>query len=295
MIVDSFKKIKQVLIIILFANIAVALAKIIIGLMIKSSSMTADGFHSLTDGSNNVVGLIAISFAAKPVDEDHPYGHRKYETLAGLAIAAMLVFIGLKIFGDAISRFKNPVVPSITLLSLVTLVITLCINLFVSTYEYKQGKKLDSQILISDSVHTKSDIFVSLGVLVSLLAIKLGAPPIVDPIVSIVVGIIILFSAWEVFKSASEVLVDKVVVDIDSIHKIAKEYPEILDIHKIRSRGTKNEPFVDLHIMTDPKMSVEDSHRLMHEFEAKLRENLCSNVELIVHIEPFNDEKEEIY
>jgi len=103
---NNYKKVKQVLWVILFANFAVALLKIIIGAMIKSSSMTADGFHSLSDGSSNIVGLIGIGLASKPIDKDHPYGHKKFEVLSGLFIAGMLLFIGLKIIFDSFSFYK---------------------------------------------------------------------------------------------------------------------------------------------------------------------------------------------
>jgi len=189
---NNYKKVKQVLWVILFANFAVALLKIIIGAMIKSSSMTADGFHSLSDGSSNIVGLIGIGLASKPIDKDHPYGHKKFEVLSGLFIAGMLLFIGLKIIFDSFSRFVSPIAPSITIESLVTLILTLLINIMVCTYENRVGKKLNSYILISDSLHTKSDIFVSVGVLVTLTGIKLGLPPIIDPITSYLVNIFYL-------------------------------------------------------------------------------------------------------
>ena len=176
---DNYKKVKQVLWIILFANFTVALLKIIIGKSIKSSSMTADGFHSISDGSSNIVGLIGITLASKPIDKDHPYGHNKFEVMSSLFIGAMLVFIAGKVVFDALSRFINVVTPNISIGSLIALIITLGINIFVCNYEYKKGKKLNSYILVSDSLHTKSDIFVSVGVLVTLIRIKLGLPSII--------------------------------------------------------------------------------------------------------------------
>ncbi|MGL5715515.1 MAG: cation diffusion facilitator family transporter, partial [Paraclostridium sp.] len=94
---DNYKKVKQVLWIILFANLGVALLKIVVGSIINSASMTADGFHSLSDGSSNIVGLIGITLASKPIDKEHPYGHKKFEVIAGLFIGGMLLFLGGKI------------------------------------------------------------------------------------------------------------------------------------------------------------------------------------------------------
>lgn len=289
MSISTFKKIRVVLWIILAANVVVAALKVAIGMLIKSTSMTADGFHSFTDGSSNIIGLIAVWFASKPVDEDHPYGHRKFETLAGLGIAAMLVFIGGKIIMDAVTRLFTPVAPDITLESLFVLLATLGINIFVSTYEYRQGKKLGSQILISDSMHTRSDIYVSLGVLVTLVGIKLGLPAWIDSLASLVVSAFILHAAWEIFSSTSGVLVDKAVVDIERVRKIAMEFEQVKNAYKIRSRGCEPDLYIDLHIMTDPDMSVEDSHTLIHNMELKMKEELNTNVELIVHIEPYKE------
>src|SRR5690554_7618457 len=125
----NFHKIRQVLFLILLANLLVAALKIIIGSIIKSAIITADGFHSLSDGSSNIIGLIGIHFAAKPVDEDHPYGHHKYEVLAGLFISVMLFFAAGKVVFDAVKRFIQPVTPEITIESLVVLILTLAVNI----------------------------------------------------------------------------------------------------------------------------------------------------------------------
>lgn len=287
MVNDKIKKVRNVLIIILFANLFVAILKIVIGSIIKSSSMTADGFHSLSDGSSNVVGLIGIWIASKPVDSDHPYGHRKFETLAGLFIGGMLLVVGLNISVSAFQRFANPVVPNISLESIVTLLVTLGVNILVSRVEYSEGKKLGSQILISDSMHTRSDIYVSIGVIITLVGIKIGLPSIIDPVASLVVALFIFHAAYEIFKETSGVLVDRVAVSTEEISKIVLEFPEVKDVHHIRSRGREDELHIDLHVMTEPSMSVEESHALQHSIQEKLREELCENAEVFVHMEPF--------
>lgn len=283
----TYKKVRQVLWIILFANLGVAFLKIFVGNIINSSSMTADGFHSLTDGSSNIVGLIGIRYASKPVDEDHPYGHGKIEMLTGLFIAGMLFFIGVNIILNAISRFMNPVAPDITMASLIALLATLLVNIFVSYYEFSTGKKLGSPILISDSMHTRSDIYVSLGVLVTLIAIKIGLPPIIDPIASLVVAGFIMHAAYEIFKNNGEILVDKVVVDTEKIKNIALCFEQVKDAHNIRSRGCEHDLHIDMHVMIEPDMSVEESHKLMHNIEDKIKEEINNNVQVIVHIEPY--------
>lgn len=283
----NYKKVKQVLLIILFANLGVALLKIIIGNSIKSASMTADGFHSISDGTSNIVGLIGIALASKPIDKEHPYGHNKFEVISGLFIGGMLLFLGFKIIIDAVTRFKNPVTPTITMVSLIVLIVTLLINILVCTYEYRIGKKLNSYILVSDSLHTKSDIFVSIGVLMTLVGVKLGLPAIIDSIASLVVAGFILHASYEVFKSTIDVLVDTAIIDEDDIREVLKEFKTIKSVHKIRSRGSESNVHIDMHIMVDPNLTVEDSHVLNHDIEDLIQVKINRSAQVIVHTEPY--------
>lgn len=287
MVVDNYKKVKQVLFIILIANLGVALLKIIVGTSIQSSSMTADGFHSISDGTSNVVGLIGVSIASKPIDKEHPYGHKKFEVISGLFIGAMLFFIGGKVIIESIGRFSNPITPTITIESLIVLVITLLINIFVCSYEYKIGKKLNSYILISDSLHTKSDIFVSIGVLATLIGVRLGLPSIIDPIASLVVAGFILHASYEIFKSTIDVLVDRAVIDEENIREILKNFKEIKDVHNIRSRGSESDAYIDMHVMVDPSITIVKSHELDHKIEKAIKANINENAQVIIHMEPF--------
>ena len=284
---NNIKRIRNVLIIILFANVFVALLKIIIGSVSKSTSLTADGFHSLSDGASNIVGLVGIWFASKPVDEDHPYGHKKFETLASLFIGGMLTIVGVKVVTQAFQKFSNPITPIINMESIIALFLTLLVNIFVSKIEYSEGKKLTSQILISDSMHTRSDIYVSIGVIITLIGIKVGLPPVIDPIASLVVGGFIFHAAYEIFADTSGVLVDKAVIDAEKIKNIALEFEEVKDAHNVRSRGTEDEIYIDLHIMVDAYMSVEDSHTLSTNIEKRVKEELGENSQIILHLEPY--------
>lgn len=287
MLNNNFKKVQQILFIILLANLLVAALKLIIGSIIKSASMTADGFHSLSDGSSNIVGLIGIHFASRPEDEQHPYGHRKYETLAGLFISIMLFFVGGKVILGAIQTFKVPFTPEITIVSLMVLIFTLIVNIVVSVTEYRKGKELNSQILISDSIHTRSDIYISLGVLLTLIGIKLGFPPIIDPIVSLVVAGFIIHAAYEIFKENSAVLLDSIAIDSEEIRDVVMSFEDVKDAHKIRSRGGINDLSIDLHILVDSKLDVVKSHELVHDIEDAIRRKFNKKSQVIVHVEPY--------
>lgn len=292
--VSNYKKIRRVLWIILFANIFVAFIKIALGIIMKSNSMSADGFHSLTDGSSNVVGLVGIYFAYMPVDEEHPYGHKKYEMIAGIFISIMLLIIGIKVVIEGIMRLINPVNPDITLPYILFLILSIIINIIVSIYERQKGQELNSQILTSDSIHTKSDIFVSTGVFITLICIKLGLPSFTDSIASFIIAIFIFHSAYEVFKDNSSILIDSAIVDAEKIIEIGGGFEAIKEIHKVRSRGTKNDIYIDMHVMTEPNLSVEDSHQLVHQLEDRIKNEIHKNIQITVHLEPFSSQEKKV-
>ena len=285
---DKYKKVKNILLFILVANLAVTVMKLVVGSLTNSSSVLADGFHSLSDSASNIVGIVGISIAARPKDKTHPYGHTKFEMLSSLFIGMMMVFIALKIVAEAILQIKNPESLNMTTISFVILIITLIINIIVTKYEYSVGKKVNSYILVSDSLHTKSDVYVSLGVLITLICIKLGFPVIIDKLVSFVVGIFILHGAYEIFKSTISILVDSAVIDENIIREIVVEFSEIKYIKNIRSRGCENNIYIDMDIMVEPDMTVEKSHELTHNIENTMREKLNKNIQVATHIEPFH-------
>lgn len=285
---DKYKKVKNILLFILVANLAVTVMKIVVGSLTNSSSVLADGFHSLSDSASNIVGIVGISIAARPKDKTHPYGHTKFEMLSSLFIGMMMVFIALKIVAEAILQIKNPESLNMTTISFVILIITLIINIIVTKYEYSVGKKVNSYILVSDSLHTKSDVYVSLGVLITLICIKLGFPVIIDKLVSFVVGIFILHGAYEIFKSTISILVDSAVIDENTIREVVVEFSEIKYIKNIRSRGCESDIYIDMDIMVEPDMTVEKSHELTHNIENTMREKLNKNIQVATHIEPFH-------
>ena len=218
-----YRRIRRVLIWILALNWAVALAKIIYGLYSRCSSMTADGFHSLSDGASNIVGIIGIHFACQPKDADHPYGHKKYETFFSLLIAFLLFALSFNLLKEGLLRLRNIVIPRIDGASFLVMIITLGINLWVMRYEYKKGLQLKSDILISDALHTKADIFTSLSVIVTLIAVKSGLH-LLDPIATIIISLFVAHAGYDIVKDSSAVLCDTAAI-LDPLPRPARRYP----------------------------------------------------------------------
>lgn len=286
---DVYKKIQFILFITFVANMLVAIFKIIIGIATKSTSITADAFTSVADGLSNVIAVLGIYFASKPEDEQHPYGHAKIETVASLLIGLFLAYTGIKVMMEAVDKIKNPVHPDITAVSIVVMIFTLIVNGFVSYYEQKKGEELGSSILVSDALHTRSDIYVTIGVLITLFLIKTGAPVILDSIASIIISLLIFKTAYDVFVENTNVLIDARVVDNELIKEtVFKNYESVKEIHKIRSRGTQNNIFIDMHVQVDPDMNVRQSHTLMHDIERTIQKDINNNAHVIIHIEPYS-------
>jgi len=279
------KEINKVLWMILALNIIVSILKLAVGYAISSTSMIADGFHSFSDGSSNIIGLIGTALAAKPADEGHPYGHKKFETFTSVVISLLLFIVSINIVKSSVNKLINPTVPQVDIYSFVVMIVTIAINILVIVYETKQGKKLKSDILISDAIHTKTDVYISLSVILSLIAVKLGYP-ILDPIISFIISVAIIKAGVEILINSSRVLCDAAVIDPQEVIDLVSKIDGVLHCHQVRSRGREDDFSLDLHILVDPLMSVARSHELHHEIEGEIRRHFSGVHYIDIHIEP---------
>jgi len=280
--------VRRVLWWVLALNLLVAGAKLAYGVYIDSVSVTADGFHSLFDGTSNVIALIGIGMASRPADRDHPYGHTKFETFASAAIGALLLFAAWRVGSQSVSRLLNPGEgPAVDAVSFVVMIATLVVNIIVTTLERRAGKRLGSEILIADASHTGSDVLVTLGVIGGLVAVRLGYP-LADPLLGLVVAVFIVMAAIRVLGSAGATLADAARVDPTEVCRVACSVPGVLGCHDVRTRGTANEVYVDLHIQVDASASVEQGHDLAERVEKLVCESIESVVDVIAHLEPLD-------
>ncbi len=280
------RSIKRVLWAVLFLNLAVAAAKYVYGTISGSASMQADGIHSVFDSAGNVVGLVGIALAARPADEEHPYGHAKFETYASLIIGVLLLLAAFEVGTSAAAKLVSQTyTASVTPVSFAVMVGTLAVNLCVTFYERRAGKRLNSEILSADASHTLSDALVSIGVIVGLAFVAAGVP-VADPVMALLVTVAILFTAFDVFKHGLATLSDHARIPEDEVLATVLQVPGVLDAHHIRTRGTEGEVYADLHVLVNPAMTVGDAHRLSDEVEKAVRTRFPSVIEVLVHIEP---------
>jgi cation diffusion facilitator family transporter len=275
----------RVLVRVLVLNLSVAVTKLAFGYSTGAVSIISDGFHSLTDCASNVMGLVGLRASRKPADEDHPYGHRKYETLAAAGIFIFLLFVVVEVTRAALNRLAGGDAPRVTVLSFVVMVGTLLINVFVVRYEGNEARRLGSELLHADAMHTRSDVLTSCAVLISLGAVWVGYP-ILDAIGGLLIAVFIARTGWEIGRDTSRVLSDRVVLAEEDIRRVVMTAPHVVGCHQIRSRGSADHTFLDLHVWFPPEMPLYEAHRLSHVVKDRLMKRYPQIADAIIHIEP---------
>ena len=205
---DSYRDdVRRTLWIVLVLNLIVASGKLIVGLLTSSLAMVADGFHSTMDASSNVIGLLGNAAASRPPDDSHPYGHERFETIATLAIGGLLLGAAVEIVRGAIQRIISGGSPQVTAVSFIVMIVTLAINVGTLIYERRVGRRLQSELLLADASHTMTDVYVSLSVIVSLVAVTLGVKWFDIATALGIVGLIVVV-AYRILRSNADVLAD---------------------------------------------------------------------------------------
>jgi cation diffusion facilitator family transporter len=281
------QQVRRVLFITLFLNLMVALSKIIIGLWSGALSITADGFHSLVDGSSNVVALVANRIADRPPDADHPYGHRRFETVAALGIGAFLLLTAWQIVSSALARLSGGgEEATITPLSFAVMVGTLLVNVFVNTYESREGRRLRSELLIADAAHTRTDIFVTLSVLASMALIVMFQWQWVDTAAALVIVVLILRAAWGVLRQTGRVLVDTAPYEPHQLTQWVEELPCVERVIRARSRGPLDAAQIDIDVQVAAEMTAGQTAAITDAIRDQLSQKVDGLAEVEVHFVP---------
>lgn len=275
----------RVLLNVLVLNLIVAFAKVAYGAWTGAVSILSDGVHSLADSVSNVVGLVGVRAAERPADSSHPYGHRKFETLAAMAILVFLLFALIQIVGSAIARLVAPQPITVNAMSFVVMIGTLAVNFVVVRYESRAAAALQSEILAADAYHTRSDVLTSVAVIAALGGVSLGWT-ILDPLVALAVAGFIGKAVYEIARQASDVLADRAVFDADEIRRVVATVPDVLGCHHIRTRGSSDHAFLDLHVWFRPDMRLDEAHAISHQVKDRLMATFPSLRDVVIHLEP---------
>ena len=285
---DNTHDVRRVLWIVLVLNALVASAKLAMGLATGAVSMIADGFHSSLDASSNVIGLVGLRLAAQPPDADHPYGHRRFETLATLGIGGLMLVAAWEILQTMIDRLLHGGAPNVVPLSFAVMIGTMALNLGVTLYERRRGRALRSDILLADASHTASDFLVSASVLVSLVVISLGYPW-VDPLVALIIVLIIARMGLRIIRQTSDTLADRQIIDPQAVVALLEDVPGLEETSRVRSRGPADAIYMDIDTRIKPAVTTDHASAIAKTIKERVRNAYPDVAEVQVHFAPQRD------
>lgn len=282
---EKSSEVRRVLSGILIANIMVVVVKFIVVLDTHSLAVLGDAIQSTVDAVNNLFGLVLVRVAAKAPDEDHPYGHAKFETLGALLIAALLSVSIFELVRGAIVRLVTGAgPPSVSGTALALLGLTLVVNAMVVWAETRAGRRLRSDLLLADALHTRVDVFITLAVLAGLVLARAGIWW-ADPVLALMVAVLVAHAGYQILRRSIPSLVDERAFDQATIQREAEAVGGVVSAYAIRSRRAADQRFAELTVAVDARADVASAHRIADEVEERLRDSLHLD-EVTVHVEP---------
>jgi cation diffusion facilitator family transporter len=278
--------VRRALALILVLNAVVVGVKMVVAVRTGSLSVWGATLESGLDALNNVIGMALVTVAARAPDEDHPYGHDKFETLGALAIVGFLSISCFELLRAGIMQLIRPeTLRQPSRLELGLLVFTGVVNVFVVWYERRRGRELNSAFLLADAAHTSSDLFVTALATTSLVLVRVGLHGWDAPL-SILVALLIAWNGWQILRATIPILVDERGVDAGEIRRLVGAIPRIADVRDVRSRSTASGVlFAEVTIGVAAGTSVETAHELADEVEQQIGRTLGDS-RVTVHVEP---------
>jgi len=271
----------------ILVNLFLIAIKVFSGVLIKSSALIADGFHSLSDLATDFVVLAGVRISSRPPDEAHPYGHKRFETLSTQVVGFILLVAGFAFIWRASSAVFRGEKNFPGAIVLVVAAISVVAKEILFNLTRKISRETHSTALYANAWHHRSDSLSSLAVLIGGVASLLGWG-LADQVATIVVGVMIIGVAakilYEGLIEITEHSADK--ESIEKISKILSAEPDVSDWHALRTRKVGGELFVDLHLLVDPGISVRDSHVICERVEKRIEKELTKPVNVLIHCEP---------
>ena len=275
-------------------NVVLLVFKFVAGFLGGSAAMIADAVHSLSDFITDVIVLLFVKLSSKPEDSDHDYGHGKYETLATSLIGLALMFVGIMILYNgvcsiALAIMGNPL-PQPGMIALAAALVSIALKEWAYRFTVKVGRKCESQAVIANAWHHRSDALSSIGTAVGIGgAILLGEKwAVLDPIAAVVVSVFIIRTAWQLTKqSAGELLEQSLPADMErEIVDIVAREPMTSEVHHLRTRRIGSHIAIEMHLRMPGDISLYESHQHATNIEEELRKRFGASTHIGLHVEP---------
>ena len=278
-------------------NVLLTIAKCLAGIFARSSAMLADGIHSLSDLLSDAVVLVFVKLSGKERDEDHKYGHGKYETFATLVISVMLLVVAAELMSSGISKIEDIIngveVPAPGMLALWAAIISILAKEFLYQYTVRVGRKIDSPMMIANAWHHRSDALSSIGSLLGIAgAIFLGKQYIIlDPLAACVISIfIIVMSVKMSIPAIKELLEVSLPKEKEArIAEIIRSVSGVVGLHELKTRQVGSGIVMDAHLVMNSELSLRQAHDISKNVEAALHAEYGDNIQISLHLEPEDD------
>ncbi len=267
-------------------NFVVLAAKLSVGLSTGSLAIIGDAIHSLTDVINNLIAWLVVKFSASPADREHPYGHRKFETLAVFFLASLLVVLAFELAVHAITKDDAAIDNSTWGLGMMLAV--LMVNISLAIWERSWARKLNSDILLADATHTFADILTTVVVIIGWQLSAMGYL-LLDRLCALGVSCLILYLSYDLFRRILPILVDEYALDPESLSEAVNNIQGVVKVSRVRSRWIGNEKSVDLVIAVEPQLSIVEAHDIANSVELYI-EKLYGVADISIHVEPYPTE-----
>lgn len=277
------------------ANALLLAAKFVAGILGNSAAMIADAVHSLSDFATDIIVIIFVRISGKPEDKEHDYGHGKFETMATLLIGIILLFVGLGIFWNGASDIYDATILGRQLetpgmIAFVAAIASIVLKEALYHYTVRCGKALNSQTVIANAWHHRSDAFSSIGTAIGIGgAILLGRKwAILDPMAAVIVSFFICKVAMQLTIPCIEELLEKSLPEETerAILEIVREFPEASDPHHLRTRRIGSYCAIEMHIRMNGKTTLEQAHSTASEIENRIKAYLGESTIVSIHLEP---------
>ncbi|CAC9553002.1 Cobalt-zinc-cadmium resistance protein [uncultured Gammaproteobacteria bacterium] len=273
------------------ADFLLSVFKVVAGVLGNSGALIADGVHSFSDLLSDAVVLYAVKHANEEADADHPYGHKRFETVATLGLAIILALVSIGIIYDALGRLSNPSVLAHSALLLSVVALSILSKEALYWYTIKVAKIYKSDMLKANAWHHRSDALSSVVVLVGVFG-SLNGYPYLDSMAAIVVGLMVMMIAWKLGSSATKELVDTA-IDVEQVEQLRTAIGMISgvnNVHSLRTRKIGHAISADVHVQVDPFLSVSEGHIISVSVERVAKKCLEDLDDVTVHIDPEDDE-----
>ncbi|WP_295754950.1 cation diffusion facilitator family transporter [uncultured Holdemanella sp.] len=281
----------------IFSNLFLFVIKFVIGTIVHSVSIQADGVNNLTDAGSNIISILSFHFANKPADKDHPFGHERTETIASLFVGILILVLGFETAKESISKVIHPGSIDFRIASVIILLISIIVKFWMYTYNKKLSKTYDSSLLEATALDSISDVCGTAAVLVSTLL----SPVLhfnLDGYMGIVVSGIIIYGAYGLLRDMINSLIGEA-PDPELVHNIVDRimaHPAILGVHDMMLHNYgPNKIFASAHVEVDSSKDIFETHDHIDNIEREVKENM--NIDLVLHMDPVkvNDPETELY